>query len=46
VKNDALNLNLWKDGMELEAKYVRRKELSQYLPPGILRKTTVCNISI
>ncbi|XP_021947220.1 poly(A) polymerase type 3 isoform X2 [Folsomia candida] len=38
VKNQAVHLNLWKDGMELEAKYVRRKELNQYLPQSILKK--------
>lgn len=44
VKNQAVHLNLWKDGMELEAKYVRRKELNQYLPQSILKKKKVFKV--
>jgi hypothetical protein len=39
VKNQAGNIGVWKEGMELEAKYVRRKELIHFLPAEVLGKT-------
>jgi len=36
VKAQAMNLTMWKDGMELEAKYVRKKDLVKCLPLSVL----------
>jgi len=38
VKRQASNLNLLKDGMDLDAKYVRKKDLSSFLPPEVIGK--------
>lgn len=38
VNIQALNINMLKDGMRLEARHVKRKQLSQYLSPGTLKR--------
>ncbi|KAF2897426.1 hypothetical protein ILUMI_08752 [Ignelater luminosus] len=38
VMNNAVNINMLKEGMKLEARHVRRKELHQYLAPSYLRR--------
>ncbi|XP_044271180.1 poly(A) polymerase type 3 isoform X2 [Tribolium madens] len=44
VQNHALNISMLKEGMKLEARHVKRKQLYQYLSPSLLkreRKTSV-----
>lgn len=36
VTHQAVSINMFKNGMKIEAKHVRRKELNKYLPPSIL----------
>lgn len=38
VHRQAVSIKMLKDGMKIEAKHVRRKQLSTYLPPGILNR--------
>ncbi|KAH1003549.1 hypothetical protein HUJ04_003454 [Dendroctonus ponderosae] len=51
VNKHARNIHMYTETMQLEARHVRRKQLSQYLPPGVIRKerqlslTTVKNAS-
>jgi poly(A) polymerase len=47
VYRQATQSNIFKEGMTIEAKYVRRKELPEYLPPDILPliKQTRKNVS-
>ncbi|XP_071963960.1 poly(A) polymerase beta-like [Antedon mediterranea] len=37
VHRQALNIKLFEEGMKIEAKHVKRKQLSQYLPPELVR---------
>lgn len=34
----AVSINMWKEGMKIEAKHVKRKQLSQYLPESVLKR--------
>lgn len=38
VNRHALNIKMLKDGMKVEAKHVKRKHLSHYISPGLLRR--------
>lgn len=38
VNNHAAAINMWKEGLRLDARYVKRKQLSQYLSPSLLKK--------
>lgn len=38
VMNKANSIKMLKDGMRLEARHVRRKEVNQYLPPNYLKR--------
>lgn len=38
VNRQALNIKLFKEGMKIEARHVKRKQLSQYLSPRILKR--------
>lgn len=38
VNKHALNINLFKDGMKLEARHVKRKQLPMYLSAGLLKR--------
>ncbi|XP_071834965.1 poly(A) polymerase beta-like [Apostichopus japonicus] len=33
----AVSIKMWKEGMKIEAKHVKRKQLSQYLPESVLK---------
>lgn len=44
VNRQAVNINMYKEGMKLEARHVKRKQLHQYLSPSLLkrdRKTSI-----
>ncbi|XP_076262746.1 poly(A) polymerase hiiragi [Rhynchophorus ferrugineus] len=46
VNKSAANIQMLKPTMSLEARHVRRKQLQQYLPPGVIkreRKTSLTN---
>lgn len=50
VNRHALSIKMFKEGMKLEAKHVKRKHLNQYLPPMLLKRerkisTTVSKIT-
>ncbi|XP_057672634.1 poly(A) polymerase type 3 [Diorhabda carinulata] len=38
VSNHAAAINMWKEGLRLDARHVKRKQLSQYLSPSLLKK--------
>ncbi|XP_017773319.1 PREDICTED: poly(A) polymerase type 3 [Nicrophorus vespilloides] len=38
VNRHAINIKMLKEGMKLEARHVKRKQLSQYLSPSILKR--------
>nr|CAI5842652.1 unnamed protein product [Callosobruchus analis] len=38
VDNHATDFNVLKAGMSLEVRYVKRKQLHQYLPPGLIKR--------
>lgn len=38
VNRHAINIKMFKDGMKVEAKHVKRKHLSHYISPGLLRR--------
>ncbi|XP_022253955.1 poly(A) polymerase type 3-like [Limulus polyphemus] len=38
VMRQAMQINLYKPGMKIEAKHVRRRELNKYLPPSVTAK--------
>lgn len=40
VRVEGERRNLYCEGMEIDARYVRRKDLNQYLPVSILGKKT------
>ncbi|KAL0274245.1 UNVERIFIED_CONTAM: hypothetical protein PYX00_006716 [Menopon gallinae] len=43
VTRQAYTSNIWKEGMKIDAKYVKRKELSTYLSPSVLKKEKKAN---
>ncbi|KAK3908897.1 Poly(A) polymerase gamma [Frankliniella fusca] len=46
VHRQALQIKMMKDGMKIEARYVKRKQLQSYVPPNLLkreRKTSTSN---
>ncbi|CAG9771118.1 unnamed protein product [Ceutorhynchus assimilis] len=45
VNNHALNINMYRPSMELEARYVKRRQLTQYLPPGVIKRERKSSIS-
>lgn len=49
VNRQAVNIKLFKEGMKIEARHVKRKQLNQYLSPKILkreRKNSFSNTSL
>lgn len=38
VNRHAINIKMLKEGMKVEAKHVKRKHLSHYVTPGLLRR--------
>lgn len=34
----AVNIQMWKEGMRLDARHVKRKQLSQYLAPSLIKR--------
>lgn len=38
VNRHALNINMYKEGMKLEARHVKRKQLHQHLSPSLLKR--------
>lgn len=38
MNRHAVNIKILKEGMKVEAKHVKRKHLSHYLSPGLLRR--------
>lgn len=38
VHRQAMQINMWKEGMKIEAMHVRKKQLKQFLPSSILNK--------
>lgn len=38
VNRHAINIKMLKDGMKVEAKHVKRKHLSQYIAPGLIKR--------
>lgn len=38
VNRHAININMYKEGMKLEARHVKRKQLHQYLSPSLLKR--------
>jgi poly(A) polymerase len=45
VQNHALNINMLKEGMKLEARHVKRKQLYQYLSPSLLKRERKSSVS-
>lgn len=37
VHQQAVKINMFKEGMKIEAKHVKRKQLNQFLPSGVIR---------
>lgn len=49
VNRQAINIKMFKEGMKIEARHVKRKQLNQYLSPSILkreRKNSVNNSTL
>ncbi|KAL1518214.1 hypothetical protein ABEB36_001872 [Hypothenemus hampei] len=38
VNKHAVNIDMYKSTMKLEARHVKRKQLTQYLPPGVIKR--------
>lgn len=38
VDNYAVNIQMWREGMRLDARHVKRKQLSQYLAPSLIKR--------
>lgn len=38
VDNFAVNIQTWREGMRLDARHVKRKELGQYLAPSLIKR--------
>lgn len=38
INRQALTINMYKEGMKLEARHVKRKQLHQYLSPSLLKR--------
>ncbi|XP_066148379.1 poly(A) polymerase type 3 isoform X1 [Euwallacea fornicatus] len=45
VNKHAINIQMYKETMRLEARHVKRKQLSQYLPPGVIKRERKSSIS-
>lgn len=45
VQNHALNISMLKEGMKLEARHVKRKQLYQYLSPSLIKRERKTSIS-
>lgn len=45
VQNHALNINMLKEGMKLEARHVKRKQLYQYLSPSLIKRERKTSVS-
>ncbi|XP_072399173.1 poly(A) polymerase type 3 [Diabrotica undecimpunctata] len=45
VNNHAINIKMLKDGMRLDARHVKRKQLSQYLAPGVIKRERKLSIT-
>ncbi|XP_071450395.1 poly(A) polymerase type 3 [Hetaerina americana] len=45
VHRQAIQIKMLKDGMKIEARHVKRKQLSQYLSPSILKRERKTNVS-
>ncbi|XP_015833880.1 poly(A) polymerase type 3 isoform X2 [Tribolium castaneum] len=46
VQNHALNISMLKEGMKLEARHVKRKQLYQYLSPSLLKRERKTSITV
>ncbi|KAK6622866.1 hypothetical protein RUM43_008717 [Polyplax serrata] len=46
VLRQATTSNIWREGMKVIAKYVKRKELSTYLSPSVLKKEKRLNSTV
>lgn len=38
VNRQAINIKMFKEGMKIEARHVKRKQLNQYLSPSLLKR--------
>lgn len=45
VNKHAISIQMLKEGMRLEARYVKRKQLSQYLSPGLIKRERKSSIT-
>ncbi|KAG5899252.1 hypothetical protein JTB14_035430 [Gonioctena quinquepunctata] len=45
VNKHAVNIQVLKDGMTLDARHVKRKQLSQYLAPGLIKRERKSSIT-
>ncbi|CAG9855952.1 unnamed protein product [Phyllotreta striolata] len=45
VSNHAATIQMWKTGMSIDAKHVKRKQLSQYLAPGLIKRERKLSVS-
>ncbi|CAH1113254.1 unnamed protein product [Psylliodes chrysocephalus] len=45
VSNHAANIQMWKTGMRLDARHVKRKQLYQYLSPGLIKRERKLSIT-
>lgn len=45
VQNHAININMFKEGMKLEAKHVKRKQLYQYVSPPLIKRERLVSAS-
>lgn len=46
MKAEGERRNLYSEGMEIDARYVRRKDLNLYLPPSVLGKKKVTYLTV
>ncbi|XP_050294839.1 poly(A) polymerase type 3 isoform X2 [Anthonomus grandis grandis] len=46
VNKHAVNIQIYKTSMKLEARYVKRKQLPQYLPPGVIKRERKSSLTI
>lgn len=45
VDNYAVNIRMWREGMRLDARHVKRKQLSQYLAPSFIKRERKSSIT-
>lgn len=45
VDNYAVNIQMWREGMRLDARHVKRKQLSQYLAPSLIKRDRKSSIT-